>query len=129
MTPPKTSAPVEPEIVYNDATELTDGFVIHWSCHANTIDFKLEVQDPSGYIGFGIASTSTGGMPGSDIAIATRSLDGWELTDRKAQGRFTPALDASDDLMKKTFTESDGSVQIAFSRLRDTGKSQQRHTA
>ena len=74
------------------------GVTVHWTIDADQIYLALRAET-TGYIAFGLAEPTTGGMGGSDIVVGN-VVDGIaSLEDRYAMDKVTPTLDGCQDWM------------------------------
>ncbi|CAL1540452.1 unnamed protein product [Lymnaea stagnalis] len=96
---------------------LDENYHLYWNANATHIVFKTRVKT-NGYIGFGISPN--GGMPGSDIVIGWVKDGVTHWSDRHADGKVMPQVDAQHNWQLLSGVEEGGHTSLVFVRRLDT---------
>jgi hypothetical protein len=111
---------------YKGPQKFHSYYTLWWDIEGEEIFLKVEVKRV-GWVGFGIAEPTSGGMTGADIMHA--SIEGGEATiwDRYVMEEHNPpTVDHCEDWELVGALEEDGNTIIEFKRLLDTKDPQDR---
>lgn len=107
---------------------FTSNYTVHWTIIDDEIFLAVQAET-LGWVGFGIAETTSGSMPGADIFTAWVDDDGVaHLEDRHAVRKELPLLDECSDweLVAGEEDTENKITTIEVSRMLDTGDGQDR---
>lgn len=66
---------------YPNIYKVHDNYTLHWRVENSKLHVAL-VVNTTGWIGFGIAESSSGSMPGADVVVCWIDANGTHMTDR-----------------------------------------------
>lgn len=66
---------------YPNIYQVNENFTLHWKVQDDNLYVAL-VVNTTGWVGFGLAESASGSMPGADILIGWIDTNGTQITDR-----------------------------------------------
>jgi len=112
---------------YDQSQTLSDNYKIFWKVDKEELFLQLEVATP-GWVGFGIAESASGSMPGADIVTAyyDDTTKQCEVKDRFATAYGPPSIDTCQNWKLVECGQENGKTTVHLSRKLNTTDEQDR---
>jgi len=124
-----TAADAELALSYPGHYDGLDGIELFWRATSTHLELAIKAPASTGWVGFGLAEPTVGGMAGADIVFASVKDGQVVLSDTFATKQMTPTSDCSQD-----WTATSGAVVgddwvVHLRRLLVTGDGEDRAVA